>query len=144
MTPDPSSPEASGDNASAAGTAQNIVKNIAPEGQKLAGMLADQAKTQVYSEITARKNSLASSLFDTARALQSAGNQVTEPVARPMDALAERASQLASALDDKDIEQILSDTEAFARARPALFLIGAAALGLIAGRFLKSSQAAAA
>lgn len=143
MTPDPSSPDAAGDNASAAESAQNIVKNIVPEGQKLAGMLADQAKTQVRSEITARKNSLASSLFDVARALQSAGNQATGPAARPVDAIAERASQLASALNDKDIEQILSDTEAFARARPALFLVGAAALGLIAGRFLKSSQSIA-
>ncbi len=139
MTPNPSSPEAA-DGGIEAG-AQNFVKSIVPEGQKLAGMLADQAKTQVRSEITARKNSLASSLFDIARAIQSAGSQTTSPVARPMDAIAERANQFASALNDKDVEQILTDTEAFARARPALFLAGAAALGLIAGRFLKSSQA---
>ncbi len=142
MTPNSNSPEA-GDSGGIAASAQNLVKSIVPEGQKFAGMLADQAKTQVKTEITARKNSLASSLFDVARALQSAGSQTTGPAARPVDAIAERASQFASALNDKDIEQILSDTETFARARPALFLVGAAALGLIAGRFLKSSQAAA-
>jgi len=139
MTPNPGSPEATGDGLAA--SAQNLVKSIVPEGQKLAGMLADQAKTQVKSEITIRKNNFASTLLDMARALQTAGSQAG-PAARPVDAIAERASQFASALNDKDIEQILSDTETFARARPVLFLAGAAAVGLIAGRFLKSSNQA--
>lgn len=49
-------------------------------------------------------------------------------------------------IQQKDIDEVIRETEDFARVQPAIFLGGAALLGFVAARFLKSSgqQAAAA
>lgn len=121
--------------------ATNAVKSLVPAGQKLVGTLADQAKTQVKSQINERKNDLATTILALARSLhEGATSGDASAVAGPVDALAARAMEFANSLSAKDVEQIAADTEAFARTRPALFLAGAAVAGLLVGRFLKSSN----
>lgn len=53
--------------------------------------------------------------------------------------LADRLESFSRTLDGKDLDNVVTDVERFARRNPAAFLGGAVALGFIASRFLKSS-----
>ncbi len=53
---------------------------------------------------------------------------------------ADRAYGLSSDIQDRGIGGVLSDVQTFARRRPGVFLLGAAGLGLVAGRAVKASK----
>jgi hypothetical protein len=71
-----------------------------------------------------------------AHALES-GN--TARSARCAARTADTIDRFADAVRHRRWSQILSDTESFARREPRLFMLGAAALGYVAGRMLVSS-----
>jgi hypothetical protein len=62
-----------------------------------------------------------------------------ELAARYADAATERVQRLASYVRSADFETMVKDVENVARRQPVLFFGGAFAIGLMAGRFLKSS-----
>lgn len=66
-----------------------------------------------------------------------------EGATNPLPDLAARAAEgierLARYLENKSVADVVRSVESFARREPALFLGGALAMGMMAGRFLKSS-----
>jgi hypothetical protein len=82
--------------------------------------------------------------MNTAHAIRQTGQQMRQqdqvgPMADYTDKAAEKVERFASYLQERDTNQILSETERIAREKPAMFLASAFALGLAAARFFRSS-----
>jgi hypothetical protein len=124
--------------------AQTKVSELADKAQHQAGQIADQAQEQVKTAARERKAQTVSNLEDISQAIRSTGQTLRDndqgTVAQYTEKMAQQVDQLANYLDEKEIDQIVGDIENVARRRPELFLAGAFGLGLLVGRFLKSSH----
>jgi len=63
-----------------------------------------------------------------------------DTLAQYVDRAADQLDRFSTALREKDLDQLLHDAQQLARRQPALFIGGSFAVGLLAARFLKSSQ----
>ena len=115
------------------------------------GDTAVQVKQQATSAFVDQRDKavsglsgLADALRQTARSLSEAADgdgdsQVPAGIAPLVDEAAERLSQSAEFLRDKDITGLLSEAQQLARKQPALFMGGMFAVGLIGARLLKGA-----
>jgi hypothetical protein len=83
-------------------------------------------------------SSVADAVIQTGQSLRGQGAD-TGKVADFTDRAAEVADNAANYLRDTSVDQMIGQVEDFGRREPVLFLVGAAALGFLAARFLKSS-----
>jgi ElaB/YqjD/DUF883 family membrane-anchored ribosome-binding protein len=117
---------------------------VIEKAQDLAGQVQQKATQRVESGLTRGKGQAAETLNTLAQSLVTSGQQLRERnqenVSRYVDQVADRVQRVSNYLQNTDVSEIIDSTEQFARRRPALFLGGAFALGLIGARFLKSSQ----
>jgi hypothetical protein len=133
--------------------AHALKSNVVAEAQQLGGQAKNvatevmtHAKDSAQSSIGSGKNRAAESLGNVAEALRHTGENMrtrtdvqsglTDYVTRAAD----RVESASTYLQNRQIGDILGDVSDFARREPALFLGGAFALGLVGGRFLKSSS----
>ena len=83
----------------------------------------------------------ATAIVGVADALRATSSKLKEP--GPLPAIAERAAntidRVAEFVDQRSLRDVATSIESYARRQPAMFVGGAFALGLLAGRFLKSS-----
>lgn len=63
-----------------------------------------------------------------------------DTLAQYVDRAADQLDRFSTALREKDLDQLLQEARQLARRQPALFIGGSFAVGLLAARFLKSSQ----
>lgn len=123
-------------------------QHVVQQGQQAAGALADQVSSHIKSQLGNQKEHLVTGLISVANALLQTSNNLRDqgqtPMGQYVNQAAERITQLSGYLRQKEVDEFIADANNFARSRPALFLCGATALGLIAGRFLKSSGRSAA
>lgn len=121
-------------------------QDVVGQAQEQAQNLVNTAREQATSQLTTQKERAADSLTTIVTALQAASQEVRNqdggPMADYIDTAASQVDQIATALRDQDISQLLKTTEQFARRQPALFLAAAFALGFAGTRFLKSSSGA--
>jgi ElaB/YqjD/DUF883 family membrane-anchored ribosome-binding protein len=119
-------------------------RQIASQAGDQAGQLADQARTQVTSQISSQKERAATSLHSVAEALRQTGQQLRDQdqsgVTQYVDRAADQVERLSTYLQNNEVGDIINGVERFARQQPALFVSGAFTLGLLAARFLKSSN----
>ncbi len=66
----------------------------------------------------------------------------TPVLSRYVDQIAEKIEGASQYLREKDLKEIINDTEHFIRSQPALIIGAAFAMGVITARFLKSSRKA--
>lgn len=128
--------------------AKQQAQQVVQQGRQTATHVWDLARGQFRSQLTGQKERAATSLDDMAQLIRQAGSQLKDQ-GHPgssgyADQIADRITQVASNVHQKEIDELLSDTEAFARQRPAAFLSIAAILGFLLARFLKSSGQTAA
>ena len=110
----------------------------------LGGGMVDQAKKSAESQIAGGKERVAQGLGSVAEAMRHTGEHLraqdklglTQYVARAAD----QVEAASGYLEQRDLREVLGDLSSFARREPAIFLGGAFALGLLGGRFLKSSH----
>lgn len=125
----------------------NSDNNIVQQGQQKAGQVWNMARAQFRSQLTGQKERAATSLDDFAALVRQTGGQLRDQghagSSHYADQIADRIAGVAGSVHEKEIEEILADTEDFARQRPAVFLSIAALLGFLLARFLKSSGEAA-
>lgn len=80
-----------------------------------------------------------------AKSLRLTGQQLEGNLTVPyVDKLAGGLERVASFIEDTDPGELIRAAERYARRRPFVFAGGAIGVGVIAGRFLKSSAAASA
>jgi len=126
----------------AAGTRPSSFVETAKE---TAGHLATEAKEQVTSRATSqldsKKEKAADGLSSVANALRSTQGDLEEVplVGDYAKRAADSVDQLSNYIQTRTLGQLVGDVEGFAKREPALFFGGAFALGMLAGRFLKSS-----
>jgi len=111
------------------------------------GKVKDNAATAIDD----KKANLAQGLTSVAETIRQVGDSVKPPAGEPAnkvaelttqytDSLSQQVEKLSGYLERQDIRGLLKDLEGFARRNPAVFLGGAFALGIVAARFLKSSN----
>jgi len=102
--------------------------------------LAEQAQDMAESQ----KERLVNGAHDVAQALHHASDGLRgdhqETVGSYTEALAEQVEKIAQFLQSRDLPTMAREVSGFARRQPALFLGGAFTLGIVAARFLKSSD----
>ena len=131
-------------------TSRGVVMQGKQAATEVGAELKDQAK-QVGDEVKSSLSSLARQgteraggyLGTAAQALHAAAEKLNEgdeaPIARFATGAASRLERAADYIANHDPASLASDLKDLARKRPELFIGGAVALGIIAGRFLKAS-----
>lgn len=108
--------------------------------------LATKRATEVLDEkkevLAGGLTSVADSIKQVGENLNSAGEQnpITETAAKYTNVVAEQLEKVSNYFEQKDVREMVTDVETFARKYPSYFIGGALALGFLAARFLKSSQ----
>lgn len=111
--------------------------------QEQAVQLVDQVRQQVVTQLTTQKERAAGGLETAALLIRQAGEQVRQqgqaPIAGYIEGAADRVAGAAQTLRDRDVPELMEETQDLARRRPGLFLGGSLALGFLATRFFKNS-----
>jgi hypothetical protein len=119
------------------------VAAVGNQAKQVATDLAVQAKDKIGSELDAQKDRAVGSIGHVAEALRETGRSMRTGdaaiAADYADRLADRIDELTGYVRNRPLSEIAADVEQLARREPALFFGGALAVGLVAGRFLKSS-----
>jgi glucan phosphorylase len=133
---------------------KDTAKDAAEDVQQKAGKLTDEvksqaveiteeAKVQAKSVIEDRKEIAARELGGVAEAFRQTGSSLREQdqamFAQYSNRVADQVERVSSYLEDHNLDDMIHDSEDFARRQPELFIGGAFTLGLLAARFLKSS-----
>jgi hypothetical protein len=135
---------------SAAGGVVDSAKQAASQAKEAAGQVIDQAKDEATSRADQQRRTVASGFEAVAHAFRGMGDDlrnreqgpVAEYAAELGHAVGGQVERIANYLRDRDVHQLVSDAEDFARRSPAVFLGSAFVLGLAASRFIKSSRPA--
>ena len=128
---------------------ENMPRGGEPRGTKAqlrekAADLAHGAKEQARAQYDEKKDIAVGELGTLASSLRRVVDDLgsTHPnnmSGKVVSTLADRLESFSQTLEGKDLDNVVTDVERFARRNPAAFLGGALALGFIASRFLKSS-----
>ena len=126
--------------------AQKVVEHT----QRRAGEAIDQARVRTKGWIETQLDAAADGLDGIAGAVKDTGEQLRahDPnnmgqVADVAASTAETVRNVSSKLRDATVDDIMRDTEQFARRQPGLFIGGVFVLGFMLARFLKSTGGAA-
>ena len=124
-------------------------QQVVQQGQQYAGQAVDLMSTRVKTALSQQKDHLATGITDVAQIVKQSADDLRGKglgsLASPyIDQAAQKLTDFGTTAQQKDIDEVIRDTEAFARVQPALFLGAAALIGFVAARFLKSSEQAAA
>jgi hypothetical protein len=111
------------------------------QAKRTVTQVGEQAKTTVDSRMSDVAQELGSVADVVRQTSQEVGGDNGQTVARYGERIAEQIEGMSSYLDEHGIEDVLNDVQDFARRQPAIFLGGAFMLGIVIGRFLRSSGA---
>jgi cell division septum initiation protein DivIVA len=124
----------------------NVAKTAKNQAQGLsaaASDLADQAKGKVESAVNEKKSAGADYIGNIAGAVHRAADEIDGEVpqaAQYIHQAADRLEDVASAVRDRNVRDLVGEVENFARQQPMLFFGGTLLLGFAAIRFLKTSE----
>ena len=108
------------------------------QAKRAAAQVGDQAKQTVDS----RMSDVAQEIGSVADAVRQTSSEIggeNQTLSKYGDRLAEQLEGISSYLNEKGVEDVLNDLQDFARRKPVVFLGGAFMLGIMAGRFVRSS-----
>jgi hypothetical protein len=115
-----------------AGEVRDEASRLTTEARRQVDELADQRKAQTAAKL----GNVAEALRDAARRLEQRNREGLMSYA---DHWADRVDEASAYLRGREISELMTDLERFARRRPGLVLGGSLAAGILAARFLKSS-----
>jgi hypothetical protein len=118
--------------------------DLTDEAKHVAGDVVTHARKSAENQISGGKDRIAEGLGSVAKAIRHTGEELrSKDEAGLTEYVTRAAAQVETAseyLKDRSLSEVLEDVGSFARREPAMFLGGAFVLGLIGGRFLKSSH----
>jgi hypothetical protein len=126
-----------------AGAAQQKVSDTATAAKEQAVRTANRVGEQAKNTVDARMSDVAQELGSVADVVRQTTQEVggeNQTLAHYGDRVAQQIEGVSSYLDEHSIDDVLNDVQNFARRQPAVFLGGAFMLGLMVGRFLRSSE----
>ncbi|HEV7210640.1 MAG TPA: hypothetical protein VGN47_02880 [Blastococcus sp.] len=129
-----------------ASTATDQAREVAQETQRQAKDLLDQGRTQLRDQAVTQQQKAAGSLTSLAQELRGLADGTSDGAPGPARDLLQQASGmvegLASKLQHREPAELLDEVRSFARRKPGVFLLGAAAAGILAGRLTSGVKAA--
>jgi hypothetical protein len=129
---------------SIATTARQQAGQIADQAKSQAGVLASQAADAVKSQIDTQKSKAADNLGSLSNAIRQSADSLSQngqpQIAGVVTSAAEKIDDVTSYLRNKNVDEIASEINDYARQNPQIFIGGAFLLGIAVARFLKSSQ----
>lgn len=112
--------------------AGNVVVEFIDAARSAAESLLEEQKQQVAERVSG----VAEALRSAAHCLEQSQNRV---IGRYIDAAGDQVESISRTVRERRWNEIVSDTEDFARHQPTLFVLGAVAAGFLVGRFLWAS-----
>lgn len=113
-----------------------------------AGQLSERAQETAVTQLGSQKQRASDSLENVAQMLSGVGQQMRQSdqgqFAQYADRAADQVRRASGYLREHDVHDLVADGEQWARQNPAVFLVGAFALGALGARFLKSSSSSSA
>jgi hypothetical protein len=123
-----------------------IARSVTSDARQLASDVAQQVSKSAERQIAGGKERAAEAIGHLAEALRETGGQLrAKEMPAVEDYLGRAATQVegvAHYLQRKQLGQVVGDLESFARREPMLFVGSAFVVGLLGGRFLRSSASA--
>jgi hypothetical protein len=133
-------PRTAGSISGGAGTATHSTETNSSSTSGLVGRVREQATAQLDTQ----KNKATEGLGTVAEAFRETTRHLREgqhdTVAHYAEQAANQIDQFSQRLRNKDVTELMNDAQQLARRKPALFIGGAFALGLMGARFMKSSK----
>lgn len=124
--------------------AKEKVSEVAEQVQQQASQVAAKVQETAKEKLNAQKGNAAASLRGVANALHSTSSTLEHEdqgaIAGYTNQFADQIESMADYISNRNLGELLEDVQDFARRQPELFIGGAFALGVLAARFLKSSQ----
>jgi hypothetical protein len=129
-----------------AATATDQAKEVVHETQRQAKDLLEQARSQLKEQTVAQQQKAAQGLTSLAEDLRGLADGSSSGAPGPARDLLQQASGMvenfASKLQNREPAELLDEVRNFARRKPGMFLLGAAAAGVLAGRMTSGVKAA--
>jgi hypothetical protein len=129
-----------------ASVATDQAKQVAQETQRQAKDLLDQGRAQLKDQTVAQQQKAGQGLSSLAQELRALADGTSQGAPGPARDLLQQASSsvenFASMLQNREPAELLDEVRRFARRKPGLFLLGAAAAGVLAGRLTSGVKAA--
>ena len=124
-----------------AGVAADEAQHVAGEAKDQVRRLVDETRDQAQTQVTTQRDRLVDTLRTFGDDLENMASQggssgLAAQVARQA---ADRARSISSSIDGREPADLLEDVRAFARRRPGMFLLGALAAGIVAGRLARGA-----
>lgn len=123
----------------AATQARSVAQTASEQTRHVASDVAEEVKTQLSEQ----KSKLASSIREIGDELDQTAQSGQGTVANLAGEAASRTRQLSHWIDTHEPRDVLVEVEDFARQRPVVFLLSAAALGFLVGRVTRSAVSVA-
>jgi hypothetical protein len=125
-----------------AGVAKGEAQQVAAEAKDQVRNVMGEARTQVEEQSRTQRDRLVNTLRTFSDDLEQMASQggrsgMATDVARQV---AERTRDLSTRLDGREPADILDDVRSFARRKPGMFLFGAVAAGVAAGRLSRGAK----
>ena len=119
---------------------------VTSDARQLASDVAEQVTKSAERQLAGGQERAAEAIGHLAEALRETGGQLRAREVPAVDEYLNRAAtqveSVARYLQRKKLGQVIGDLESFARREPVLFVGGALVVGLLGGRFLKSTAPA--
>jgi uncharacterized phage infection (PIP) family protein YhgE len=129
-----------------ASTATDQAKEVVQETQRQAKDLLDQGRTQVRQQAISQQQKAGQSLSSLAQELRGLADGTSSGAPGPARDLLQQGAgfieNFAGKLQNREPAELLDEVRSFARRKPGLFLLGAAAAGVLAGRMTRGVTAA--
>ncbi|CAN5925709.1 hypothetical protein BH11MYX4_BH11MYX4_20460 [soil metagenome] len=121
--------------------ATKIVDQAKSAVTHVAGDVADRALGKVNEQFESQSEKAVATMSNVASAIRETGAKLkgVGPLADVAGQAADGVDKVAQFFEGKQVGDVFRDVERFARREPAIFIGAAFAVGLIGGRFLKSS-----
>ncbi|WP_319462405.1 hypothetical protein [Micromonospora sp. RTP1Z1] len=132
--------EAANAGGAVAQTAKDQGREVVGEAKRQARNLYGEARDQVASQTSQQQQRAAGGLRSLAEEMRSMAqhNGQSGPVTELAHQAADRVHGVAGWLEQREPGDILNEVKSYARRNPGTFLVGAAVLGVLAGRLTKN------
>src|SRR4051812_29097903 len=108
---------------------------VTDQAKQQVSQFADTARERGFSWLADQKTQASGTLENAAHAFTELGHRLEEqgqaPIGQSLSMAGERIEQFSRALKEREVDELYSDIENFARQQPAYILGGAAVLGFL-------------
>lgn len=119
------------------------VRSVASTATEQTKSVASDVAGEVKTQLSQQKSKLASTIREIGDELDKTAASQQGTVASLVGEAADRSRQVSQWIDTHEPRDVLAEVEDFARERPVMFVLGAAALGFLVGRVTRSAVSVA-